>query len=276
MDTPMIERAGMALIDTETGEIITQDACEINREHKLARHSAENFVQHSIRCGELLTAKKAELRHGEFKPWIAANCEFSYQSAARYMQVAEKKSLTRETFESLREALGQSSATLALKHTGDEESYTPAEYLESARAVMGGFDLDPASNPMAQESVRAGEYLTVDDDGLSRHWSGRVWLNPPYTALVINKFVDKLVSHYLDGDVTEAIMLTNNNTDTSWFHQAAKTASAVCFTAGRINFLKRDGSTSSPTNGQAFLYFGEDVERFHAEFSQHGMVMVKA
>ncbi len=165
---------------------------------------------------------------------------------------------------------------LATKHTGDEESYTPQEYLASARAVMGAIDLDPASNPMAQENVGADRYFTVDDDGLTQEWAGKVWMNPPYTARVINRFIDKLVDHYEAGEVTQAIVLTNNNTDTSWFHQGANAAAAVCFTAGRINFLKRDGSRSSPTNGQAFLYFGDNLSAFKNEFGKHGMVMVKA
>lgn len=264
------------IVDTSTGEILIPDASEINEAHRLARDSAETSVQYAIRCGELLTAKKATLRHGEWKPWVEANCEFSYRSARVYMSAARQNGRPLP-FSSLAQALGYGTAdTLALKHTGDEESYTPVEYLESARAVLGGVDLDPASNDMAQENVRAARYFTVDDDGLSREWSGRVWMNPPYTARVINEFIDKLVTHYESGDITDAIVLTNNNTDTSWFHQAALTASAICFTAGRINFLKRDGSTSSPTNGQSFFYFGEDTASFVGEFSRHGLVMVKA
>lgn len=165
---------------------------------------------------------------------------------------------------------------LATKHTGDEESYTPSEYIESARAVMGSIDIDPASNDMAQETVKAGIYYTAEEDGLSKDWSGNAWMNPPYTARVINKFIEKMVSHYEQGDVRQAIVLTNNNTDTSWFHLGAKSAAAICFTSGRINFLKRDGSRSSPTNGQAFFYFGSSPDKFKDEFSKHGLVMVKA
>ncbi len=163
--------------------------------------------------------------------------------------------------------------TVASLHTGDEESYTPSQYIESARKVMLAIDLDPASNDMAQETVKAAKYYTVNEDGLSQAWSGRVWMNPPYTARVINKFITKLVDHYMDGQVSDAIILTNNNTDTSWFHEAAKTCTAICFTAGRINFLKRDGSKSSPTNGQAFLYFGKSKARFKKEFSRYGVIV---
>lgn len=164
----------------------------------------------------------------------------------------------------------------ASKHTGDEESYTPAKYIESARLVMGGIDLDPASNPMAQQTVNADTYYTKDDNGLEKEWRGRVWMNPPYTARVINEFIDKMVAHYSAGDIEAGVVLTNNNTDTSWFHNGASVASAVCFTAGRINFEKPSGETSSPTNGQAFFYFGDNVSAFRDEFSKHGMVMVRA
>ena len=34
---------------------------DVNEAHRLARSCAENAVQHAIRCGELLLAKKAEL-----------------------------------------------------------------------------------------------------------------------------------------------------------------------------------------------------------------------
>ena len=66
-------------------------------------------------------------------------------------------------------------------YTGNQEWYTPSEYVEAARRVMGEIDLDPASSELAQETVRASSYYTKDDDGLVSEWSGRVWLNPPYS-----------------------------------------------------------------------------------------------
>ena len=197
-------------------------------------------------------------------------------STAAFFPAEEQEEIVREIDSGEKPSDVIKKHVLATKHTGDEESYTPIEYLESAREVLGKFDLDPASNKMAQENVRADLFYTVDDNGLDKEWSGKVWMNPPYTARVINTFISKLVDHYKDGDITDAIVLTNNNTDTSWFHEAANTASAVCFTAGRINFLKRDGSRSSPTNGQSFIYFGKDIEKFKSVFSKHGIVMVKA
>jgi hypothetical protein len=35
----------------------------------------------------------------------------------------------------------------------------------------------------------------IEDDGLSQPWSGKVWLNPPYSREKIGLFVDKIISH---------------------------------------------------------------------------------
>ena len=78
------------------------------------------------------------------------------------------------------------------------------------------------------------------------------------------------------GEVTAAILLTNNNTDTKWWHRSAKTATAICFTSGRINFYKADGTETQPTNGQTFFYFGDEVEAFLKAFGQFGLIMGRA
>lgn len=163
--------------------------------------------------------------------------------------------------------------TTAAKWTGDPESYTPARYVEAAREVMGGIDLDPASNAFAQKTVKAGEWHDESQDGLLQEWGGRVFLNPPYSFPAVGNFIEKLCAGYNDGKVTAAILLTNNNTDTKWWHLATRHAAAVCFTAGRINFYKADGSETQPTNGQTFFYLGNTASAFRAEFSQFGTIM---
>ena len=52
----------------------------INREHRLANQSADIAIEHAMRCGKLLSAQKKQLKHGQFKPWVKANCEFCYES----------------------------------------------------------------------------------------------------------------------------------------------------------------------------------------------------
>jgi phage N-6-adenine-methyltransferase len=157
--------------------------------------------------------------------------------------------------------------------TGENEWYTPDEYLDAARDVLGEIDLDPASSDVAQEKIRAGDYFTKEDDGLSKEWHGRVWLNPPFAQPHIAEFVSKMVEQRIARNVTAGIMLTHNYTDTSWFHEAAGIADAICFTRGRVKFYDAAGTIAAPTQGQAFFYFGDEVERFAARFTKIGFVV---
>ena len=157
--------------------------------------------------------------------------------------------------------------------TGQNEWYTPAIHLNAAREVLGEIDLDPASSDTAQRVVGASKYFTTEDDGLSQEWHGRVWLNPPYAQPHIADFVSKLVAERRIGRVTSAILLTHNYTDTAWFHEAASAADAICFTRGRVKFESPDGSVAAPTQGQAFFYFGSDVQSFMERFSGLGFVV---
>lgn len=154
-------------------------------------------------------------------------------------------------------------------NTGEYEWYTPPQYIEAAREVMGGIDLDPASHDAAQVTVRAAHYFTAADDGLRQEWHGRVWLNPPYAQPLMQNFVGKLVAEFKASRVMRAIMLTHNYTDTAWFHQAQATASLLCFTRGRISFV---GASGPPTQGQTFFYFGDEPDIFRDVFAAFGFI----
>lgn len=159
--------------------------------------------------------------------------------------------------------------------SGENEWYTPEQYIEAAREMLGAIDVDPASSALAQETVKAGKFFTVADDGLNQDWTGRVWLNPPYAQPAIQHFMQKAVDEFQSGRMTEGVALTHNYTDTQWFHLAARFAGAICFTRGRIGFLSPEGKKAAPTQGQAFFYFGDRIEEFADAFCRFGFVMVK-
>lgn len=157
-----------------------------------------------------------------------------------------------------------------LNNSGNNEWYTPEKYIELAREVLGVIDLDPASCEYANETVKAARFFSEQDDGLTKEWSGRVWMNPPYSGDLIGKFADKFVTEYNAGNITEGIVLVNNATETAWFCQMTAAASAVVFPRGRIRYNSPTKESNAPIQGQAFIYFGEHYNRFLDVFREIG------
>jgi len=155
-------------------------------------------------------------------------------------------------------------------NSGNNEWYTPAEYIEAARNVLGTIDLDPASSAEANTCVHARTYYTANDDGLQYPWLGNVWMNPPYASGLINQFVEKLAAHATTGDISNAIVLVNNATETEWFRQLINVATCVCFPQSRVKFWKPNGDTGAPLQGQAIIYIGSKRDSFLKEFCKFG------
>lgn len=163
---------------------------------------------------------------------------------------------------------GAPPSVLTTDYDGDEW-YTPATYIEAARSVLGGIDLDPASNDEAQSVVQADRYYSTADNGLTQPWHGRVWLNPPYSMPLIQQFTSRLITAYQDREIDSAIILTNNCTDAAWFHSLME-AYPVCFTRGRVSFWRPDRTVFATRQGQAFFYLGPTPDRFYEVFRQIG------
>ena len=159
-----------------------------------------------------------------------------------------------------------------MNNSHNDEWYTPEKYIEMARRVLKKIDLDPASCAYANKTVKAVQYFSIEDDGLQHTWNGNVWMNPPYGSKLIGKFADKFATEFRDGHIREGIVLVNNATDSKWFRQLAKEASAIVFVNGRITFNSSTQESKRPLQGQAFLYFGTQKEAFMKEFSAIGIV----
>lgn len=157
--------------------------------------------------------------------------------------------------------------------TGENEWYTPIEYIEAARLVLGEIDLDPASCAEANELIKAKQFYSIGDDGLAHGWEGRVWLNPPYSSDLIGRFTSKLATHFHGGSVSAALVLVNNATETEWFQVLSRRSRAVAFPARRVKFWGPSGQSGAPLQGQAVLYLGADVDLFEAAFSAFGIVL---
>jgi len=168
----------------------------------------------------------------------------------------------------------------ALHSSESTEWYTPARYIEAARDVLGGIDLDPASCPEANETVQADEIFTREDDGLRKPWSGRIWLNPPYGRRdgtnESNQSVwsRRLLETYETGDVEAAVLLVNAVPDRGWFQPLW--GHPICFCDARIRFIAPNGEPQkNPTHGNAFVYFGSNERTFRDRFAEFGPVVTE-
>lgn len=157
-------------------------------------------------------------------------------------------------------------------NSGNNEWYTPWDIVEAARDALGAIDLDPASSDAANEVVKAASYYTLADDGLTKPWCGRVYMNPPYQTGLIERFTARLRECFDRNEVSEAIVLVNNATETKWFQYLVASASMLCLPGGRIRFWSPTKETASPLQGQAILYFGERREAFAHSFRAFGSI----
>lgn len=242
--TPEAARAE-ALERAEQGERITPAiAREIVQEH---RHYAPEFLNNEATWHKSYAYTPPEDR----LPWMGAHSEPE-------TVIVDDASAPVET------------RPHVAYNAGNNEWYTPPEYIAAAVEVMGGIDLDPATSEAANEVVGAARIFTAQDDGLLHFWQGRVWMNPPYASELVGRFADKLALHASAGDVTEAIVLVNNATETAWFNTLAGVASAVVFPRGRVRFWEPGGALSAPLQGQAVIYIGPSPATFLTVFRRFG------
>lgn len=159
--------------------------------------------------------------------------------------------------------------------TGEIDWYSPAYIVDPARRVMGGIDLDPASTHEANRVIRAERIWTAADDGLSRPWSGRIWLNPPYNRDMVEAFTARAIQAWQAHDVKQACILVNNATETRWFQDLAEVATAIAFPEGRVRYWHdRPGvEITGATQGQAVIYLGGRERMFLDAFGELGLVV---
>jgi len=184
-------------------------------------------------------------------------------------------SLSEEKLKAVKSGIVSLTKAIAHPHvsfnSGENEWYTPPEYISAAKRVMGRIDLDPASSQKANIIVGAGKFYSKSENGLDKFWAGRVWMNPPYASELIGLFVEKYVEHVNNGDIIEGLVFVNNATETAWFSALVSVSVAVLFPIGRVKFLNENlAPEGAPLQGQALLYYGKNVEKFKKEFKEFG------
>lgn len=149
------------------------------------------------------------------------------------------------------------------------EWYTPAWVFERLGIT---FDLDPSSPHDMQTVVPASTKFTVFDDGLSKPWVGRVWMNPPYGPTT-SLWMDRMIAH------GNGIALVFSRTDARWCQDAMKAASALLFVSGRVEFIpgiENQHKKARCGAGTLLLAFGADCATALEKLSDRGVFLAQA
>jgi hypothetical protein len=176
--------------------------------------------------------------------------------------------------------------TANARHSMDSPDwYTPTELVVAARNVMGGIDLDPASDAEANARHNIRRIYTVDDDGLQQRWFGRVLVNPP--GGLVAAFWNKTLAEYLAGHCEQVIWIGYSLEQLQTLQQCGPSFIPVdyptCFTAKRIAFVenktkraariakliaqgKKPTEATSPSHSNYISYLGPNVRAFVKEF----------
>lgn len=151
------------------------------------------------------------------------------------------------------------------------EWYTPRAIIDSVLEVFGEIDLDPCSNSHINPNIPAKQHYTKDDDGLTKTWRGRVYMNPPY-GRDVRQWVEKIYHEFSEGNIDEAIVLVAGRIDTQWFNILAKEGIIWCAIQGRLNFSNCDNNAPFPS--VAFFLTNEQgrEQAFYWAFKNHGPI----
>ena len=118
---------------------------------------------------------------------------------------------------------------------------TPQELFDLLSDIFGGFDLDVCAN---ENNAKVDRYFSPDDDGLSRDWTGKCWMNPPY-GREIGKWVRKARGEYKKHH-SLVVCLVPARTDTRWFQDNVVDATMIVFIRGRLGFTLNGGEGRAP------------------------------
>lgn len=145
-------------------------------------------------------------------------------------------------------------------------------YLTDPRLLdlLGPFDTDPCVHTEMPWKTAVVTY-DIYDDGLSKDWEGRVFMNPPYRG--VRRWAEKFVK-----SKSGVALLNGRSTETIATQIIMKASKGIWFPEGRLSFFKSDG-TAYPQKWFPSLLIGLsvlDIQKFqHARDTYGGVIYVQ-
>jgi len=172
---------------------------------------------------------------------------------------------------------------VSMHSSKNDRWFSPEHIVEAGRRTLGRFDVDPASEALANTVVRAMRIITAEEDGLVSPWRlpGQapvtVWLNPPggltaerkslagafWIRLMRERSADNLESAVFVAFNLELLQSTQNSAAEAGVLPVG--SFLCCVPKQRVRYWAPEGrKMSSPTHGSVIVYVPGTENRMHA------------
>lgn len=139
------------------------------------------------------------------------------------------------------------------KVVSSDEWYTPRWLIDT----LGPFDTDPCAPPADVRPFEIAQLCyTKEDDGLAHDWQGVVFMNPPYSRVLLRQFCEKMAEHN-----NGIALLVNRQDNVMWQEVIFPTAKSMIFMRNRVKFIQPAGRESSPFFGSCLVAWGSECDR---------------
>jgi len=138
-----------------------------------------------------------------------------------------------------------------------DERYTPRWIFDTLNLQ---FDLDPCAPVGGIPYAPVKKYYTEADDGLTKKWNGRVWLNPPFSKpkLFMEKFID-------NANGVALVRLSQSQ----WAKDLWNKADAIVFNDKTLKFIRPDGKAIGIPQVTFLFAFGKQNAEALQNFKEY-------
>lgn len=191
--------------------------------------------------------------------------------------------------------------------SGNFEWYTPPYITNAVAELLGGIELDPASNELANKFVGAQRYFTKEQNSLELDWKAEtLWLNHPFSKgekackkyksearkdeyccgkdackkrgyhidhdVPGNKdWIEKLIGEFEKGHFKRGCNITFANTSEGWFKPLYDFHQIFLY--DRVNFIDVNGNViRGAPKGCVITCFGLESVQIEKVFKKYGKV----
>jgi hypothetical protein len=164
---------------TAPDKALTDLAAKIRVELAAATEAVKRTVMHALAAGDLLLEAKAQLKHGQWLPWLRDHCGIAERTARLYMQLARS-----------RVELESKSATIADLTLNQAASLlAPPDSMASRSAsVAVSVKSESKSAPVTKRTSVPVGWNTFDPKKIAAQLNSLSWVEAPLDLRV--RFVD--------------------------------------------------------------------------------------